>query len=102
MLLATNLAHREAVYKRAGSIPSVRLIPEGAILYDGIVPCDLIIGSAQFRHGAAGIWPRDDLFITEARIDRGSSSKKASPFSRICSSGLLTMIAAIASGSPGN
>ncbi len=50
---------------------------EGAILHDGIVPRDLIIGSAQFRHGAAGIRPRNDLFVTVAGIDlvRGADGR---------------------------
>jgi uncharacterized circularly permuted ATP-grasp superfamily protein len=50
---------------------------EGAILHDGIVPRDLIIGSPQFRHGAAGIRPRDDLFVTVAGIDlvRGADGR---------------------------
>ena len=42
---------------------------EGMILKEGIVPRDLIIGSAQFRHAAMGIKPRDNLFVTVAGID---------------------------------
>jgi uncharacterized circularly permuted ATP-grasp superfamily protein len=42
---------------------------EVAILHDAVVPRYLIIGSSQFRHGAAGIRPPNDLFVTVAGID---------------------------------
>jgi uncharacterized circularly permuted ATP-grasp superfamily protein len=50
---------------------------EGAILHEGIIPRDLIIGSPQFRHAAAGIKPRDNLFVTVAGIDlvRGADGR---------------------------
>jgi uncharacterized circularly permuted ATP-grasp superfamily protein len=50
---------------------------EGTILHEGIVPRDLIIGSPQFRHAAAGIKPRDNLFVTVAGIDlvRGADGR---------------------------
>jgi uncharacterized circularly permuted ATP-grasp superfamily protein len=50
---------------------------EGAILHEGIVPRDLIIGSPQFRRAAAGIKPRDNLFVTVAGIDlvRGADGR---------------------------
>jgi uncharacterized circularly permuted ATP-grasp superfamily protein len=42
---------------------------EGCILNDGLVPRDLIVGSPQFRHAAAGIKPPLGVYITVAGID---------------------------------
>jgi uncharacterized circularly permuted ATP-grasp superfamily protein len=42
---------------------------EGCILKDEIVPRDLIVGSPQFRHAAAGIKPPLGVYITVAGID---------------------------------
>jgi len=42
---------------------------ERAIIHDGIIPRDLIIGSHQFRHAAIGIKPRDGVHVTVAGID---------------------------------
>src|SRR5271155_2432213 len=42
---------------------------EGCILKDEMVPRDLIIGSPQFRHAAAGIKPPLGVYITVAGID---------------------------------
>ncbi len=50
---------------------------EGAILKEGIVPRDLIIGSSQFRHAAVGIKPRNQGFVTIGGIDlvRGADGR---------------------------
>jgi uncharacterized circularly permuted ATP-grasp superfamily protein len=50
---------------------------DGAILKDGIVPRDLIIGSSQFRHAAVGIKPPHNSFVTVAGIDlvRGADGR---------------------------
>ncbi|HLW72237.1 MAG TPA: circularly permuted type 2 ATP-grasp protein [Candidatus Binataceae bacterium] len=50
---------------------------EAAILHDGIVPRDLIIGSPQFRHAAASLQPHDRPFVTVAGIDlvRGADGR---------------------------
>jgi uncharacterized circularly permuted ATP-grasp superfamily protein len=50
---------------------------EGAILKDDVIPRDLIMGSAQFRHAAAGIKPPHNTFVTVAGIDlvRGSEGR---------------------------
>jgi uncharacterized circularly permuted ATP-grasp superfamily protein len=50
---------------------------EGAILKEGIVPRDLIVGSGQFRRAAAGIKPPAGIFITIAGIDmvRGTDGR---------------------------
>jgi uncharacterized circularly permuted ATP-grasp superfamily protein len=50
---------------------------ESAILKDNVVPRDLIIGSSQFRHAAAGIKPPFNNFVTVAGIDlvRGSDGR---------------------------
>jgi uncharacterized circularly permuted ATP-grasp superfamily protein len=42
---------------------------EGHILKDGLVPRDLILGSAQYRRGVVGLKPPLDVFITIAGID---------------------------------
>ncbi len=42
---------------------------EGQILNDGVVPRDLVIGSPQFRHAAAGIGSPAGIYITVAGID---------------------------------
>ena len=42
---------------------------EGAIMKDGLVPRDLILGCPQFRRGAMGIKPPLGNFITVAGID---------------------------------
>lgn len=42
---------------------------EGAILHDNVVPRDLVLGSPQFRYGAAGIKPNAGVFIVVAGID---------------------------------
>jgi uncharacterized circularly permuted ATP-grasp superfamily protein len=50
---------------------------EGAILKEGVVPRDLIVGSRQFRHAAVGIKPIGGVFITVAGIDlvRGTDGR---------------------------
>jgi len=42
---------------------------EGAIFHDDVVPRDLVLGSPQFRYGAAGIKPTAGVFIVVAGID---------------------------------
>ena len=42
---------------------------EGCILKDEVVPRDLIVGSPQFRHAAAGIKPPSGVYVTVAGID---------------------------------
>jgi uncharacterized circularly permuted ATP-grasp superfamily protein len=42
---------------------------EACILKDGLIPRDLIIGSQQFRHAAAGIKPPLGIYVTVAGID---------------------------------
>lgn len=53
------------------------LYGKAEILKEGIVPRDLIVGSAQFRHAAAGLRPPNDVFITVAGIDlvRGADGR---------------------------
>ncbi|HTY56907.1 MAG TPA: circularly permuted type 2 ATP-grasp protein [Candidatus Binataceae bacterium] len=50
---------------------------EAQILKDGVVPRDLVIGSTQFRHAAAGIQPPGGVYITVAGIDlvRGADGR---------------------------
>jgi uncharacterized circularly permuted ATP-grasp superfamily protein len=50
---------------------------EGAILKDGVVPRDLILGSGQFRHAAVGIKVPHQAFVTAAGIDlvRGADGR---------------------------
>jgi uncharacterized circularly permuted ATP-grasp superfamily protein len=42
---------------------------EGQIIKDGVIPRDLVIGSQQFRHPAAGIQSPCGVYITVAGID---------------------------------
>jgi uncharacterized circularly permuted ATP-grasp superfamily protein len=42
---------------------------EGCILKDGTIPRDLIVGSQQFRHAAAGFKPPHGIYVTVAGID---------------------------------
>jgi uncharacterized circularly permuted ATP-grasp superfamily protein len=42
---------------------------DGVILKEGLVPREMIVGSAQFRHAVVGIKPRDNLYVTVAGID---------------------------------
>jgi uncharacterized circularly permuted ATP-grasp superfamily protein len=50
---------------------------ECAILKEGIVPRDMIVGSPQFRHAAAGLKPSGGVFVTVAGIDlvRGADGR---------------------------
>ncbi len=53
------------------------LYGECQIVKDGVIPRDLLIGSPQFRHAAAGIQPPGGIYITVAGIDlvRGADGR---------------------------
>ena len=50
---------------------------EGCIFKDEVAPRDLIVGSPQFRHAAAGIKPPSGVYVTVAGIDlvRGADGR---------------------------
>ncbi|HZP46598.1 MAG TPA: circularly permuted type 2 ATP-grasp protein [Candidatus Binataceae bacterium] len=50
---------------------------EGVIFKEGLIPREMVVGSAQFRHAAVGIRPRDDRFVSIAGIDlvRGADGR---------------------------
>jgi uncharacterized circularly permuted ATP-grasp superfamily protein len=79
------IAATEWARLEAGLIQRVRALnafladiySEGIILREGVVPRDLIVGSPQFRHAAAGLKARDNLFVSVAGIDlvRGADGR---------------------------
>jgi uncharacterized circularly permuted ATP-grasp superfamily protein len=77
---AATWAHLEAgLVQRVRALNAFLCDVYGAaeILKDGVVPRDLIVGSPQFRHAAAGLRPPNGTFITVAGIDlvRGADGR---------------------------